>query len=519
MLTVAKPEPDDENDIGQGLVDSVRGLINYASRLQAENSRDYTKSREYNMPTYQDCEISEDSTSKRLTFNFIFNKFGKKLTFNFGLPLFNNLAERSLRVDAIEHYDVADNSHVNKKAKNYEVIILRMLYHPFFKLLVGTVSIANFLSLVAPMAISPIIPAVMVGASLGVKILGLISSVVYATPIIFYYLGADFYKTKLENFFLEIDEDINNNRAWDARYKLANLPFIFGILLDSIFPNNQDLVKKYFKLRGDADLACGLDGLNYYINALKFTDNKHDKLLPLKGIINGYEHGLQSTLWRVRDRYYGDEYEQRCNDSINKTLRWQAPYISQIPTDSPLYNELGSKIRTQIQDCINSLRAKQFKTAVDKFYAIKWDAYSRHAYPDAAVMYYQTEAIITFFSKKKTRPTAENIKYDECLWFGTESEAIIQNILDKYYPEEAQQYKTAMAAYETARKSIFYAKEPQRESPVTVLPDLYTPGAIAAMERAKQNYNESFETRNDSQEDGPDAKSPKNRVPHPQYNS
>lgn len=497
MLSVGAHEPGERNDVGQGLVDSLRGMTDYISRLQAENRKDPTQDRFYNMPTYKGCNISDEPESEDLSFNFIFNKFGKLFTFNVTLPLFANLPPLPLRKDAVDYYTEEVKTQDSEKVHNSDVVILKVLYHPFIKFLVGVASLANLLSLIAPIAISPIIPTAILSASLAIKALGVLASVAYAAPIFAYYFGKDFYMAKLENHFETIDEDLKNGRGQVARDKLKNLSFIFRFLLQPDFPNNRHLKRKYYMLSAQATLIAPYVFDNY-ISVLKYTDNAHDKILPLKAIINEYDDDLQDTILDHLKDCFSDA-RQRCEDAAVETARWQAPYIAQIPTDAPLYHELGAKVRAQIQDCIMTLRTEQFSKAAEQFYKIEWDAYSRYAYPDAAIMYYQMEAIVTFFSKKKTKPEPSNLEYDECINFGSDNESIIQTILDKYYPEKSQQYKEVMNAYEVTRKAIFTSREPRREYSVTELPEIYTPMALAAKQKHKPLLEEQEENLNAEQ--------------------
>lgn len=506
MLGTVPPNPRDKgnkDDISQGAANSVNGLIGYVMWLQEENSKDPTLDRFYNMPEYNDCKVSEEPSTGDLSLNFEFNKFGKLYKFNIVLPLFMNLPPRPLRKDAVDYYIEEAVQEKRSKSIDFNSIFIKTMYHPITKVIIGVLSVANLLSLIAPMVVIPIIPSAMLGASVAVKVLGVLSSMAYVAPILAYYYGNDFYRVKLEAFFSQVEEDINNRRIDIAYDKLQELPFVFRILLNRNFPDNRDLRRKYYNMLGRSS-RMGYQIHDNYVRALEFTDNARDKLLPLRGIINDYECSLEGTI----RRHFSDCLSgmmQRCENAVIDSEKWRAKYVAQIPTDAPLYHELGAKVRAQIQECIAILREERFSDAAKMFYNIEWDAYSRHAYPDAAIMYYQMEAIITFFSKKRVKPEPEDFKQDECLNFALEKAPMVQNIINKYYPEKSQKYEEIMNSYEKSRKEIFKAKEPKRECSVTELPEIFTPMALAA----KKKQDESSKDKKDD----PNSSPP--RIPSP----
>lgn len=490
MLTNKTQTATKINDVGQGLVDSVNNMIRLSERLYA-SSKKYEEERFKNMPSYIDCEPSENPTDKDLTFTFSFEKFNGLYKFNIALPLFTSLQPVSLGNNPIDSKMTAAENR-NPWFFPGEISILKAIYHPVSRVIIGIVSVANLLSLLAPIPTAALIPSALLNASMAIKIAGVLSSAFYVTPLLLYYFGKDYFMTQLDEFLSDIENDIENNKIKSAVAKFKNLPITFGLLSDSQFPGNRHLRRKYYGLKARiAEVSGSAYITDFYQAQLKLIDNPHDKLMPLRGIINGYERGLKDyKLCIMQDGL--SNWIKRCEESEIRTSKRQAPYVAQIPTDSPQYHELGQKLRAQIQTCIDSLRKKQFAEAVEHFYQIKWDAYSKFAYPDAAVMYYQIESIIIFFSRKQIKESLNpdcKLESDECLAFALGKESVVQDIINKYYPEKAQKYSDMANEYEVNRKLIFSTKQPQKKNIFTDVSTAYSPLSFSNKEKHNSQEN------------------------------
>ena len=127
-------------------------------------------------------------------------------------------------------------------------------------------------------------------------------------------------------------------------------------------------------------------------------------------------------------------------------------------------------------------------------------------------MYYMTESIITFFSKKQVKPNHRSYEYDECLNFGMKSVSIINDIIDKYYDGKSEEYKKTMDEYELSRKEILITKEPVRDNSVNVCLNIYRAAAADAAAVAAENKKTETD-RNDKQKDKSNTDKPRSISP------
>ncbi len=127
-----------------------------------------------------------------------------------------------------------------------------------------------------------------------------------------------------------------------------------------------------------------------------------------------------------------------------------------------------------------------FEGAKEQFYSIEWDEYSKYAYPDAAIMYYQMESIIIFFSKIKTYPEFDKLEYDQCLRDALQRAPMIQDIICKYYPERAEEYRGYVAGYANEIEKFYKARYIQHEYDVEEYQEYFTPLALQAKQRAER---------------------------------
>jgi hypothetical protein len=186
-------------------------------------------------------------------------------------------------------------------------------------------------------------------------------------------------------------------------------------------------------------------------HALKYAKTPDQRYLILREMIN---YGAGDPIHNIKSINHGSQYMEDDEIDSHRTalesyINDYKDYTDDIPYNSELHIQHGAELCEKLRKCINLIRTHKLDVALEEYSQIKLDAYSRIAFPGAAIVYYQIGVLMVLCGKDTKE--ADWSTMTDPLENITEAQLrlkYIQRMIEEFYPSRAAEHQVYIDKFE-----------------------------------------------------------------------
>ena len=454
MLGLNKPIDNNTEPMDPRIRAMAAGVILLAEALEKllpkrrDNPLNYYP-RLYNVNAYNSLDW------KSLLFDFTYIR--NERLYSFTLPAFIKLEERCPKP-----VNNTDNLKIHSANK-----FLKALYHPVLMFAAGFGAVANIFTMALTISKVKLTSlAIIKSSSLLFNLAGFMVSLAYFMPALLYYYNNDRLRDELLDIFNAAMADIRKDDCVAACEKLYGLKWQHNILLHPNYPDNNNLRWSYYYMLDLINEIChDFKDCESYKEALSLAETPDQKFLVLQGLLNVYDWRHEDEVKKfkkLKSRFVTEEERDALKQDKMHIEATIAPYVAQIDPTSAMHQQLQSELHSQLQQCVSSFRRGDYAAAKNMLDGIKWGGYCKKAYPGAAILYYQLQTVLTLCMEPYEPFDMESLCPIGRLRIARENLVIVQEYIDKYYPEMSRAHQEYIDLYDKFDVESDMAYEPQQ---------------------------------------------------------